>query len=163
VAALAKRMGAAEVIVSDYSAFRLDMARTLGATRTVNPGAGDSLEDAVAAATAGKGVDKTLECVGREETMIQAMTLLKKKGLATVVGIFENPQVTIPVMRLVNHEIRIQGSQGYCWDFPIALKMAGEIDLEGMVTHRFPLEGLQQALETALDRTQNTIKIVLKP
>lgn len=163
VTALCKRMGAAEVIVSDYSAFRLEMAKALGATRVVNPGAGDSLEEAVKEATEGRGVDQALECVGREETFVQAMTLLRKKGLATVVGIFEQPRITIPVMRLVNHEIRIQGSQGYCWDFPIALQMAGEIGLERLVTHRFPLGNLQQALETALDRTQNTIKVVLKP
>ena len=41
--------------------------------------------------------------------------------------------------------------------------MAGEIGLERLVTHRFPLEDLQPALETALDRTQNTIKVLLKP
>lgn len=163
VAALCRRMGAAEVIVSDYAPFRLDMAKTLGATRVVNPGAGEDLEAAVREATGGQGADKVLECVGREETFVQAMTLLRKKGLATVVGIFEQTQITIPVMRLVNNEIRIQGSQGYCWDFPTALDMAGEIGLERLVTHRFALADLQTALETALDRTQHTIKVLLKP
>ncbi|HNW85999.1 MAG TPA: alcohol dehydrogenase catalytic domain-containing protein [Candidatus Limiplasma sp.] len=163
VAALCKRTGAAEVLVCDYSAFRLSMAQKLGATRTVNPREGDSLEAAVRAATDGLGADRIFECVGREETFVQALTLLRKKGLATVVGIFEQPQITIPVMQLVNKEICVQGSQGYCWDFPIALQLAGEIGLEQLVTHRFPLAELQQALETALDRTQNTVKVVLKP
>ncbi|HPS81650.1 MAG TPA: zinc-binding dehydrogenase, partial [Candidatus Limiplasma sp.] len=158
-----KRTGAAEVLVCDYSAFRLSMAQKLGATRTVNPREGDSLEAAVRAATDGLGADRIFECVGREETFVQALTLLRKKGLATVVGIFEQPQITIPVMQLVNKEICVQGSQGYCWDFPIALQLAGEIGLEQLVTHRFPLAELQQALETALDRTQNTVKVVLKP
>jgi len=162
-AALCRRSGATEVIVSDFSAFRLDMARELGATRTVNPGTGESLEDAVRETTDGKGVDKVLECVGRQETFVQAMTLLRKQGLATVVGIFEQTEITIPVMKLVNNEIRVQGSQGYCWDFPVALKMAGEIGLEKLITHRFPLDELQQAFTTALDRTRNTIKVVLKP
>ncbi len=162
-AALCRRAGAAEVIVSDYSAFRLDMANALGATRTVNLQKGESLTEAVRKATGGKGADKVLECVGRQETFVQAMTLLCKQGLATVVGIFEQTEITIPVMRLVSHEIRVQGSQGYCWDFPIALQMAGEIGLERLVTHRFPLHDLQSALETASDRTQNTIKVLLKP
>ncbi len=163
VAALCRRMGATEVIVTDYSDFRLRMAMTLGATRTVNPGAGDSLEEIVGKATGGLGVDKALECVGRQETFVQAMELLRKQGLATIVGIFEQTEITIPVMRIVNKEIRIQGAQGYCWDFPIALTMAREMDLEALVTHTFPLAGLQQALETALDRTQNSVKIILKP
>ncbi len=163
VGALAKRMGASKVIVSDYAAFRLDMAKQIGATDTVNPGAGESLEAAVQSLTGGKGVDKAFECVGRQETFVEAMTLVRKKGLATIVGIFEQTEITIPVMRLVNNEIRVQGTQGYCWDFPIALEMAGEIGLERLVTQRFPLSKLQQALETALDRTQKTMKIVLKP
>lgn len=163
VAALCKRTGAAEVIVSDYSAFRLDMAKTLGATRIVNLREGESLAGIVGEATGGAGVDKAFECVGREETFVQAMTLLRKKGLATVVGIFEQAEITIPVMRLVNNEIRVQGSQGYCWDFPIALQMANEIGLERLITHRFPLSNLQEALEASLDRAQNTIKVVLKP
>ncbi len=89
--------------------------------------------------------------------------MLRKQGLATVVGIFEQTEITIPVMKLVNNEIRVQGSQGYCWDFPVALQMAGEIGIEKLITHRFPLDQLQQALATALDSTQNTVKVVLKP
>ena len=162
VAALCKRSGAAEVIVTDHAAFRLEMAAKLGATCTVN-GREEDLETVVRALTHGKGVDKAFECVGREETFVAAMSLIRKKGLATVVGIFEQKEITIPVMRIVNNEIRIQGSQGYCWDFPIALQMATEIGLEQLVTHTFALDDLQQALETASDRTQNTVKVVVKP
>ena len=163
VAALCKRMGAKEVIVSDFSAFRLQMAMTLGATRTVNPGKGESLEQAVAEATGGKGVDQAFECVGREETLTSAIQLLRKKGQATVVGIFEQQPASFPITRMVTHELRLQGSQGYCWDFPAALQMAGPIDLARLVTHQFPLDELQTALEVASDRTQNSVKVILKP
>lgn len=163
VAALCRRSGAAEVIVTDYSAFRLGMARALGATRTVNPREGEALDETVRALTGGKGVDKAFECVGREDTFVQAMSLLRKQGLATVVGIFEQKEIAIPVMRIVNNELRIQGSQGYCWDFPVAIRMAQEIGLEKLVTHRFPLDALQTALETAADRTQDTVKVILNP
>lgn len=163
VAALCKRLGAKEVIVSDMNAFRLDMALKLGATRTVNPGAGEDLKGAVMALTGGQGADKTFECVGREQTFVQAMTLVRKRGTATIVGIFEKPEVTIPVMRIVNNEIRVQGSQGYCWDFPAALQMAEEIGLDQLVTHRYPLDRLQEALETASDRTVSSVKIILNP
>ena len=162
-AALCRHSGASKVIVSDYSAFRLDMAKTLGATCVVNPGAGENLEAVVLRETDGRGADKVLECVGREETFVQAMTLLRKQGLATVVGIFEQPKIATPVMKLVSNEIRIQGSQGYCWDFPTALQMAGKLGLGKLITHRFKLEELQQALTVALDPTQHTVKIILQP
>lgn len=162
-AAVCKRMGASEIIVTDTDAFRLDMARALGATRTVDARLGESLGDAVKEATEGRGVDKSFECVGREQTFVQAMSLLRKKGLATVVGIFEQKEITIPVMRIVNNELRVQGSQGYCWDFPIALGLAADIGLDRLVTHRFPLSKLQEALETASDRSVPSVKVLLMP
>lgn len=162
-AALCKRMGAREVIVTDMDPFRLEMAKTLGATRTVDPGNGDDLAETVLLHTGGRGVDKSFECVGREATFVQAITALRKKGLATVVGIFEKPQITFSVMPLINKELRIQGSQGYCWDFPTALHMAEELDIERLVTHTFKLEDLKKALDTALDRSARSIKVLLKP
>ncbi|GAG83880.1 unnamed protein product, partial [marine sediment metagenome] len=61
------------------------------------------------------------------------------------------------------HEIKVQGSQGYCWDFPIALEMSKEVDLEKLVTHTFKLQDLQQALETCLDRNSGAIKVIVQP
>ena len=54
-------------------------------------------------------------------------------------------------------------SYGYCWDFPIAIAAARDLPLEKFVTHTFPLEQLQQALNTALDRGSNSIKVIVKP
>ena len=162
-AALCKRMGAHEVIVTDMDPFRLEMAKILGATRTVDPGNGEDLSETVRLATGGRGVDKSFECVGRESTFVQAVTSLRKQGLATVVGIFEKPQITFCVMPLINNELRIQGSQGYCWDFPTALQMAAEIGVERLATHFFDLEDLKSALDTALDRSSRSIKVLLKP
>lgn len=57
----------------------------------------------------------------------------------------------------------MQGAQGYCWDFPIAIAAARDIPLEKFITHTFPLEQLQQALDTALDSKSGSIKVILKP
>ncbi|MDR1904232.1 MAG: alcohol dehydrogenase catalytic domain-containing protein [Treponema sp.] len=163
VIALCKLSGAGEILVCDYSASRLAMAKEFGATIAVNPAAGGNLEQAVMDLTGGTGMDKTFECVGRESTFIQAMTSLRRDGLATVIGIFEEPKISINAMRFITHEIRVQGSQGYCWDFPIALKMSERIELEKLVTHEFPLTELQKALETCFDPDSQSIKVILKP
>ena len=162
VAAMCRRSGAAEVIIADFSDQRLEMAKQVGATVTVNSGKED-LEQAVARLTHGKGVDKSFECVGRESCFLQAIMTLKRNGTATIIGIYEKPQIQIPASRFVTHEIHVQGAQGYCWDFPIALQMTREIDLQQLVTHVFPLEDLQRALETCLNRSENSIKVILKP
>ena len=163
VAALCRQNGAGEVLVCDYSAARLALAKELGATASVNPGAGEDLEQAVKNISGGVGMDKTFECVGKESTFIQAMTSLRKNGLATILGIFEEPNITINVMRFITHEIRVQGAQGYCWDFPIAIKMSEQINLEKLVSHEFPLDDLQKALETCFDPKAESIKVIVKP
>lgn len=162
VAALCRRRGAAEVAIADFSQKRLNIALELGATMAINPSK-QNVYDVVSKITDGVGMDKTFECVGLEATFNQAMMALRKNGLATIVGIFENPNITIPATRFITHEIRVQGSQGYCWDFPIALEMSKEIDLEKLITHTFKLEDLQQALETCLDRDSGALKVIIHP
>ncbi len=162
VAALCRRRGAAEVAIADFSQKRLNIALELGATMAINPSK-QNVYDVVSKTTDGVGMDKTFECVGLEATFNQAMMALRKNGLATIVGIFENPNITIPATRFITHEIRVQGSQGYCWDFPIALEMSKEIDLEKLITHTFKLEDLQQALETCLDRDSGALKVIIHP
>lgn len=162
VAALCRKRGATELVVVDFSEQRLKMALELGATKVVNPSKQD-LDKVVYDLTDGIGMDKTFECVGLEQTFNQAMMTLRKNGLATIIGIFENKDITIPASRFITHEIKVQGSQGYCWDFPIALEMSKEIELEKLVTHSFELEELQQALEISLAKNSGAIKVIINP
>ena len=160
--AICRRCGAAQIIIADLSDQRLEAALGLGATHAVNSGKQD-LERELARLTGGKGVDKSFECVGREVCFNQAVTALKKNGTCTAVGIYEQPLVSFPAGRLITHEIHIQGAQGYCWDFPIAIAAARELPMERFVTHTFPLDQLQAALETALDPAGGSIKVVVRP
>lgn len=162
IAALCKKDGATEVAIVDYSQKRLNMALNLGATTAINASEKDVYE-VVKELTDGVGMDKTFECVGREATFNEAMMSLRKNGLATIIGIFENPNISIPATRFITHEIKVQGSQGYCWDFPVALEMSKEIDIEKLITHRFKLEDLNQAFETCLDKNSGAIKVIIKP
>jgi len=162
IAALCRKNGASEVAIVDHSSKKLKMALEMGATTAIDSNKQDVTE-IVNELTAGTGMDKTFECVGRESTFTQAMMALRKNGLATIVGIFEEKEIQIPVTRFITHEIKVQGSQGYCWDFPVALEMSKEIELEKLITHTFKLYELQQALETSLDREAGAIKIIIKP
>lgn len=162
VAALCRRMGAGQVIVSDLIPQRLALAEALGATAVIDA-AGEELSARIHALTGGRGVDKSFECVGTGSALHQSIFSLRRNGLATVVGIYEQPEITIAVSRLVSHELRVQGTQGYCWDFPIALQMSREIDLSRLVTHDYPLGELGRALESGLDPTSGSVKILLHP
>ena len=113
--------------------------------------------------TGNRGIGKSFECVGREETFEQAMRCLCKGGVATIVGIFEEPVIRIPATIFVSQEITVQGSQGYCWDFETALGLTKVIDLGKLVSHVFPLAEVDKALKTAIDPEEKPIKVVLKP
>ena len=153
-------IGAKEIVIADVSDARLETALQVGATRAVNSRDCD-LETEISRLTNGRGIDKSFECVGLESCFHQAINTLRRGGTATVVGIYENQDLHFAPARLVTHEIRIQGSQGYCWDFPIAIAAARSIPLEKLITHRFPLSRLQEALDTALDRNSGSIKVLL--
>ena len=88
---------------------------------------------------------------------------LKRNGTATIIGIYEKPQIQIPASRFVTHGNSCAGRAGLCWDFPIAIAAARDIPLEKFITHTFPLEQLRQALDTALDSKSGSIKVILKP
>ena len=123
----------------------------------------EDLETAVSRITEGRGVDKSFECVGKQICFHQAIRTLRHDGTATIVGIYEDQDLNFAPARLVTHELHLQGTQGYCWDFPIAIAAARDIALERLITHRFPLSALQTALDTALDRSCDAIKILLLP
>ncbi len=162
VTAVCKTAGAQEIIVNDIADARLEIASLMGATRTVNSHK-ESLVDLIHQRTGGRGVGRTFECAGTEETFVQSMQCLCKGGFATIVGIFEQPTIQIPVTMFVSQEITVQGSQGYCWDFETALGLTNVIDLTRLVSHVFPLSDVDKALKAALNPEEKPVKVVLKP
>ena len=162
ITAVCKAAGAREIIIADISEARLQMAAVMGATRTVNS-RNESVLDVVREVTGSRGIGKSFECAGREETFVQAISCLCKGGTATMVGIFEQPTIQIPASIFVAQEITVQGSQGYCWDFDTALALTSTIDLGKLVSHVFPLAEIDKAMKAALDPNAKAIKIILKP
>jgi threonine dehydrogenase-like Zn-dependent dehydrogenase len=162
VTAVCKAAGAQEIIVGDVADARLETASLMGATRTLNSRQ-ESLVDVVRGETGGRGISRAFECVGSEETFEQSMRCLCKGGVATIVGIFEQPTIRIPATIFVSQEITVQGSQGYCWDFETALGLTNVIDLGKLVSHVFALADVDKALKTALNPEEKPVKVVLKP
>ncbi len=162
VIAACRASGATDIIAADVTQARLGHASIMGATQIVDARKG-SIVEATLKASGGRGVAKSFECAGSEQTFEQAMRCLCKGGVATVVGIFEQPVIRVPVTLFVSQEITVQGAQGYCWDFGTALRLAGEIDLGGLVSHTFDLADVDIAMKTALDPSKSAIKVVLRP
>jgi S-(hydroxymethyl)glutathione dehydrogenase/alcohol dehydrogenase len=139
---VAAHLGAAEIVAVDVSDEKLDAARALGATATVNSTAGDATAS-VREAVPG-GVDVVFEALGRPETFELAASLLADGGRMVAVGIAAGAATAaIPITPLVRRGTSISGSFGARTrrDLPRAVDLAasGEFDVARAVTRRYPI------------------------
>jgi 2-desacetyl-2-hydroxyethyl bacteriochlorophyllide A dehydrogenase len=163
VTALARQVTASRVFVSDINPFRLQKALELGATDVCNNMEADPV-NVILDGTGQVGVDASFEVVGLQSTLVQSLMSLKKGGLATLLGIYEKPEALLPVNLFIQREIKMGGSQGYCWDFQDSLVLLenGAIDLKALITHKLKLCDLQQAFEILLDAGSHSVKVIIE-
>ncbi len=158
----ARISGAVKIIAVDRHATRLELARELGATHSIDAAAGDAVEQA--RELTGGGVDHSFEVAGRIDTIEQAFAMLKPGGTTTVVGVVFGK--TIPISTdLLRAERRLQGSLMGSGPFRVAiphyveLYLRGQLKLDALVTATFPIERVNDAL-TATQNEQGARSII---
>lgn len=141
----ARIAGAGMVIVVDVSASKLELARRLGATHTVDVSETADVAAAVRELSGG-GVDYSFEAIGAKATAEQAFAMLDIGGTATIIGMVPDDQrLEIRGMDLL-FEKRLQGSMmgsnQFRTDMPrmVAMYLDGRLDLDSMVPAKLTLE-----------------------
>lgn len=147
----ARLAGASRIVAVDTLEGKLGLAARLGATDTIDA----SSVDAVAALreTVPEGLDYVFDAIGHIATTEQAIAALGLGGAAVIVGLPPNGErATFDPMALAEADQRILGSN-YGSSVPhrdipklVDEVMAGELDLESMVTGRRPLDEAEAAL-----------------
>jgi len=160
---VARALGASTLFVTDAVDYRLDLANKVGADYTVNVLKEDPVQK-IRNLTDGLGVDICFEAVGLEKTFDQALKVLKKGGMARIIGTYGKPNITFDVMQLIGGELRVSGTFGYCWDYPIAVDLAGRgrVNLKALISHVMPLDKIEEAFELVSKKEANAIKVVIK-
>jgi 2-desacetyl-2-hydroxyethyl bacteriochlorophyllide A dehydrogenase len=160
---VAGRVSQGEVYVIGIQEHRLARARDWGAAAVIDNLREEALER-LDELTGGLGVQVAFEAVGLQTTLVQTLRSLSKGGTGVLVGIFEEPEVSLPANLFIQKEIALIGSQGYRWDFQRAIKLvkSGALPLEEMITHVFPLGSVQEAFECLLDPGNRAVKVVVK-
>ncbi|MDA8046769.1 MAG: Zn-dependent alcohol dehydrogenase [Actinomycetota bacterium] len=137
-------VGASRVIAVDRLPEKLDLARTFGATDTVDAGAGDPV--AAVQELTGGGVDHSFEAIGLKVTAEQAFAMLGKGGTATVIGMVPIGQrLEIDATQLISGK-RLQGSNmgsnRFRVDMPqyVDWYMSGRLKLDELISATMPLE-----------------------
>lgn len=103
--------------------------------------------------------DLVVEATGRPEVLQQALDWVRPRG-TLVLKTTAAHAAPLDLAPLVVNEVSLVGSR--CGPFPPALDLLarGEIDVEGMVQARYPLEHAEEALQRAADR--GTLKVLLE-
>jgi threonine 3-dehydrogenase len=125
------------------------MAQKLGADEIVPAGEGDPVAR-VKEVTGGLGADVVIETAGTNQTMIQAYEMVRPGGAILQFGIGPAEVGGIPAQSYYFKDITVIGSRaGLAEDFDrsIALVASGQIDLEPIITHHFPLDDIQKGFE----------------
>jgi 6-hydroxycyclohex-1-ene-1-carbonyl-CoA dehydrogenase len=161
VVQMASAMGA-RVVAVDLSADKLEWAEKLGASATLDPSSVERVDKALRALTGG-GADVAFEVVGKPVTQDQAIACLKTGGRAVFVG-YSPDAMTLNAGRVMFRELEVVGSLG-CRpvDYPRVIEMVRQerVKLSELVTHKFPLDEIEQALDTL--RSGAAIRVVVTP
>lgn len=149
---MARTFGAGQVIAVDVRDDKLEAAKGLGATDTVNA-AQEDVVAAVNALTNGRGVDVAIEALGRPETVVNAFNMTCDGGRMVVIGIAPGTTTAaIEITRLVRRGIQLMGSYGsrVRTDLPEVLAMAarGQVSVSQPITRRYRLEQADEAYAT---------------
>lgn len=147
----ARHLGADPLIAVDVDDAKLEAARGLGATVTVNSAAVDARE-AVLEATGGAGAELVLEVLGRPETVELGVSLLREGGRLVIVGIAAGTATAaIPITPVVRRGLTITGSFGARTrrDLPEVVRLAqeGAFDVRRAVSRRFTLDEAPEAYD----------------
>ena len=166
--AVLRAAGINHLIAVDGSASRLEMAKKLGVKTVINFREADTLEKRVAAVKAvtnGMGADFAYQCTGAPPAAADIYSYIRRGGGLCEMGFFvNNGEYNVnPHFAMCNKEITIVGSWDYSADdYPTTmafLRQAREmkIPIKELITHSFPLDKLNEAMEVNV--RQEGIKI----
>jgi threonine 3-dehydrogenase len=157
--------GASRIFGIEPIDYRLAMARKLvpGAV-FLNPSERDDVK-AILEATAGRGVDVSVELSGDPLGVKRAFQVVGKGGRVSLIGLPSKPVELDLTADIIYKEVRVYGSTGRLmwktWYDAQKLLDSGRFDPRPVITHRFPLEEFDQALKLA--RSRQAGKILLYP
>jgi threonine 3-dehydrogenase len=151
---VARAAGASLVIASDFNSKRLDLARAMGAQVTLNPGS-DDVVARVRELTGGDGVDLVCEMSGHPSGHAQAFAAARMGGRVNLLG---TPSRTTEVdfaRDIIFKGLTLYGVTGRkmyrTWHQMRRFLKAGQLNPRPVITHRFPLECIAEAIQVIKD------------
>jgi L-iditol 2-dehydrogenase len=158
----AKLQKSGTIYATDKLDYRAEFAKKTGAKWSGNPDREDIVEEIMERERF--GVDVACECAGEQETLDEAVEILRPGGRLMVVGIPRFDRVSFAVDKIRRKEITIINvrRQNRCTTRTVRLIAGRRAKVDSFVTHRFELEQAQDALELVADYRDGVIKAMIK-
>lgn len=122
----------------------------------------DECRDAVLGFTEGRGADVVLEVAGTEETFRMAWQYARPNAIVTIVALYDRPMVLpLPDMYGKNLIFKTGGVDGCDCKEILQLIAEGKIDTTPLITHRFPLDRIEEAYNIFENRLDGVIKVAV--
>jgi threonine 3-dehydrogenase len=163
---VARAAGASLVIASDLNPKRLELARAMGAQITLNP-KHDDVVARVREVTGGDGVDLVCEMSGHPSGHAQALAAARMGGRVNLLG---TPSRTTEVdfaRDVIFKGLTLYGVTGrkmyQTWHQMLRFLRAGQVDPRPVITHRFPLEQIADAIQVIKDGQAGKVILEVGP
>src|SRR5215203_538408 len=177
--------GAERVIAIDPLEYRLEKARRVNNVDTLNADEDDLIEK-IYELTDGRGADVAIDAVGMEASrnflekakavinvekgtmkVIELCTeAVRRSGVISVVGVYASPYDNFPIHRIFDKGLTMQFGQAQVHvyiDECFEMVQSGKVVLDDIITHRVPLEKASEAYDMFKKKTDDCVKVVLKP
>jgi L-iditol 2-dehydrogenase len=160
--AQAARAGGAQVLITDLSDYRLEVARQCGLPFTSNAQQ-ESLAQAVERAFGKDGFDAAFECVGVEATITAAVASIQKGGTLIIVGVFgDKPRLDLSTVQ--DRELNLRGTLMYKrpdYERAVELIASGAIITEPLISKHYSLDDYIEAYHFIDKFGDKSMKVVI--
>lgn len=161
---LARKSGAT-VITSDLYPERLKIAASLGIERTINASQHDVVKS-VREQTEGRGADAVILAVASNSLIRPAMDATRPGGRVLLFAQTQRSEAVIDPSAICMEEKALVGSYSASIDLQeesVRSVMSREMDLEKLISHRFPLQQVAEGLRLAAHPQAESMKVVIQP
>lgn len=157
-----KAMGVDTIIASDLFDNRLENARGMGASITLNAGREDLIAR-VMGLTGGLGANFVFETAGSPKTAALTIDLAAPGGKIVMVGNIYG-ETPFPFLKANDKEVDILSVFRYVNIYPMAIDAirTGRVKLQNMVSRTFPFEETEAAFKCAVDEKDQVIKVAIE-
>ncbi len=150
-AAIVKFAGARHVVITDFNEYRLNLAKKMGATRTVNLSK-EKLSDVMEELGMTEGFDVGLEMSGAAGGLHDMITNMRHSGRIALLGI-QKPDTPVDWEKIIWNGLSIKGIYGRkVWDtwYSMTAMLQGGLDISDIITHRINIKDYKSGFDAMI-------------